>query len=449
MALGSAKAGMLADMWYWSPSQSTWTSYFSDATPAARYRSVSWTDTYGNGWIYGGSDADSNYLSDLWQFKVTDLTWLLKSGTPNVNQNPTYPALVGGSGQPGGLYSGNALSYNNAIYLFGGYGLSKTGVAGPNRDIWMFNATSLAWSFVMGTPGVVTGSTTTPGARSDAAAFSTGGYFFIFGGSGYDTNATATVGTIGDNWRFSACSFEGICAAVANTTAAATATGAAATATGAAASLTSGSTSGGAAAATGTSGGFGTTTTNNTGSTATTGGATTGTVETTTTATVVISMGMTGDPAQVNTDTIGNSVAATLGVPAEFINITIVYDNGTKRAVNIPFHLLITVFFPNSSAIAAVTGGGASSNMTTQLATLQNVVTNAANGTAVRNTLAASGVTVTSVTATTQSQVVQTSSTTLPNWPYTTKSGYSAGFALTPSIFVSTLFVLACSLALL
>jgi len=450
MALGATKASMLIDMWYWSPTQSTWSTYFSDSTPSARYSSASWTDQAGNGWIYGGRDSSSNYLSDLWQFNVADLTWLLKSGTPNVNQNPTYPTLLPGTGTPGGLYSASALVNNGGIYLFGGYGLDKSGAAGSTRDLWRFNTTSLTWTFLAGTPGTRTGSTTTPGARSSAAAWSVSGYIYLFGGSGYDTNGTANTGDLGDFWRSQFCGFDNTCVAGSPNNAA--------TPTTLAATLTSGATSGSTgfvtstgpranttAGSTATSGGQGVT---SGGAAGTTGGATTGVAEeTTTTATVTINMGMTGDPSQVNTDAIGDTVASSLGVPAEFINITIVYDNGTKRAVNIPFHLVITVFFPNSSAIAAVTGGAATPNITAQLATLQSVVTNAANSTSVRNTLASSGVTVTSVTSTTTSQVVTTpSSTTLPNWPQTTKSGYSAGFALTPSVFTSTLIVLAASL---
>jgi N-acetylneuraminic acid mutarotase len=439
--VGNSKAAPLTDMWYYSPTQSTWTSYFSESTPSARYNSASWTDKDGNGWLYGGRNADSNYLSDLWQFKVADLTWLLKSGTPNINQNPTYPTLVGGTGQPGGLHSASATSNNNVIYLFGGYGLDKAGAEGTNRDLWKFNATSATWTFVAGTPGIRTGSTTTPGARSQTAVASVNGYLYIFGGSGFDTNGTATAGTLGDNWRAQFCGFDNSCtAADVATTAASLTTGAKATTAGGFGSTRAASNT---TAASSTSGGQ--------------GGSTTGQVEVTTAANVTIALGMVGDPAAVNTVAVLGSVADDLGIPKEFLSITIVYENGTvytppkKRAVSVPFKLVINVFFPNSSAIAAVTGGSASPNMTAALSQLQAAVTAAANSTEVRATLASSGLTITSVTATTTSQTVVTpvSSTTLPNWPYTTKSSLGAGFALTPSVLIPALVLATSLLALL
>lgn len=458
MALGASKASMLADLWYWSPSQSTWSSYFSDASPSARSSSASWTDKDGNGWIYGGKDADSNYLSDLWQFKVADLTWLLKSGTPNVNQNPTYPTLVGGTGTPGGLYSANGLYFSGGIYLFAGYGLDKSGAAGANRDLWRFNVTALSWTYLSGTPASKIGSTTTPGARSAAAAWSTADTLFVFGGSGYDTNGTANVGDLGDFWSSKFCTFNpaGCTTSTPVQAVTPTTTGASLTsgATGSASSTTfkAANTTGATAA---TSGGKGTTggtglPSGTTGAAGSTG--TTGVVETTTQATVTVTMGMIGDPSQVNTNVIGNTVADNLGVPPQYVNITIVYDNATSttgnkaRAVSIPFHLVIVVLFPNSSAIAAVTGGNSTGNITGSLAVLQSVVTSAANSSDVRGALSSAGITVTSVTATTTSQVVTVpSSTTSPNFPHTTKgsSGPSAGFALTPSVFTSALVVLA------
>lgn len=116
--------------------------------PGARSGSVTWTDTAGNFWLYGGTGYDSagtnNVLGDLWKYSAGQWTW------------------VGGSN----------LARPPAVY-------GTKGVPAPGN---------------------------TPGARLGAAAWTDGaGNFWLFGGDGYftGTGCTPCSGEFNDLWEYS------------------------------------------------------------------------------------------------------------------------------------------------------------------------------------------------------------------------------------------------------
>jgi hypothetical protein len=89
--LSSSDEGGLNDLWRWDGTNWTWVSGSVRANqngtygtlgaaapgnvPGARYQAVSWTDTNGNGWLFGGTGYDSGVhfgsLGDLWAFGTT------------------------------------------------------------------------------------------------------------------------------------------------------------------------------------------------------------------------------------------------------------------------------------------------------------------------------------------------------------------------------------------
>ena len=102
--------------------------------PGARQRSVSWIDSSGDLWLFGGSGYDSigsvGGLNDLWRFDGTNWTWV--SGSDVINQNGVY-------GTKGTAHSANVpgcrsdsvswIDSSGNLWLFGGLGRDSAGEA--------------------------------------------------------------------------------------------------------------------------------------------------------------------------------------------------------------------------------------------------------------------------------------------------------------------------------
>ena len=158
--LDSAGAsGNLNDLWKFDGSSWTWVSgsntvnqsgvYGTKGTaapsnvPGARAGLVSWTDTTGNLWLFGGGGLDSTgaqgNLNDLWKFDGKNWTWV--SGASVADQSGVYGTLgtVSSSNVPG--TRADAFSWIDSagnLWLFGGTGLDSTGNFGVLNDLWRF-----------------------------------------------------------------------------------------------------------------------------------------------------------------------------------------------------------------------------------------------------------------------------------------------------------------------
>ena len=109
--------------------------------PGSRYDSISWTDSSGNLWLFGGYGYDSEwslgYLNDLWKFNGTDWTWV--SGDITVRQSGIYgsPGVADPANIPGSRY--RSISWTDSsgnLWLFGGSGLDNAGNYGNLNDLW-------------------------------------------------------------------------------------------------------------------------------------------------------------------------------------------------------------------------------------------------------------------------------------------------------------------------
>lgn len=236
--------GNLNDLWEFNPTAKTWTwdggSNIANAfgvygtlgvaaasnVPGARGDAVSWTDSSGNFWLYGGegegsSGAAGYDLSDLWEFSPTTKEWTWVSGSNAGGVAPVYGTLgvASASNTPGGRDSavGWADSSGN-LWLFGGFDYdSQSGANGTNEylnDLWEFSPTTKQWTWVggsntggakgvygtLGTPSA----SNVPGARGSQGIAVTwkdsSGNFWLFGGDGYDS--TGTQGNLNDLWRY-------------------------------------------------------------------------------------------------------------------------------------------------------------------------------------------------------------------------------------------------------
>ena len=162
--------------------------------PGARQGSVTWTDSSGNLWLFGG-DKNSSLYNDLWKFDGSNWAWI--SGSNTTGQKGTYGSqgVASISNVPGAR--GRTVSWidvNNKLWLFGGYGKDSAGVTGSLNDLWKFDPVTTAWTWVSGSDVVnqvgvygtkgVADAANVPGARSAAVAWADSlGNFWLFGGS--------------------------------------------------------------------------------------------------------------------------------------------------------------------------------------------------------------------------------------------------------------------------
>jgi N-acetylneuraminic acid mutarotase len=182
--------------------------------PGARTDSISWMDTSGNLWLFGGlgfaSTGTNSKLNDLWKFDGTNWTWV--SGSENAGHSGIYgtKGTPDSANIPGSRT--DSISWIDAagnFWLFGGDGLDSKKKSGKLNDLWMFNGTD--WTWVSGSnsvnqPGVygtkgTASITNIPGARDDSISWiDTSGNLWLFGGQGRDSNGL--VGELNDLWKY-------------------------------------------------------------------------------------------------------------------------------------------------------------------------------------------------------------------------------------------------------
>jgi N-acetylneuraminic acid mutarotase len=254
--------GSLNDVWEYNPSTHQWAwmagskyvnerAYFdsfgvfhSGNTPGARYGAVSFTDSGGNFWLFGGDgyDAVSNegYLCDIWEFNPSTRQWAWMGGSHYANELGTYNTLGVSSqgGHPGGRSSMVGWVDNDGnFWIFGGFGdpgwenpdggPPGSGGAVALNDLWKFNTETLNWTWMSGYDGPGTWGTFTtgyqvfnyygmpgvygtldvpdpgnnPGSRGLGSAWTDeDGNLWLYGGEGFD--AVGQGGYVDDTWEF-------------------------------------------------------------------------------------------------------------------------------------------------------------------------------------------------------------------------------------------------------
>ena len=103
---------------------------------------MSWTDSSGRFWLFGGNGIDSGggrgLLNDLWKYNNGEWTWM--SGANLINQNGVYgaQAMPASGNVPGArLAIVGWVDANGNLWLFGGYGVAA-GTEDRLNDLWMY-----------------------------------------------------------------------------------------------------------------------------------------------------------------------------------------------------------------------------------------------------------------------------------------------------------------------
>ena len=276
--------GQLNDLWEFNPSTNQWAWISGSSTdpfpsggrpgvygtmgtpatsnvPGGRYGAVSWTDSSGNLWLFGGSgnDANGNYgfLNDLWEFNPSlgtygEWAWMGGSSTipgykeGNSGVYGTLGAPVAGN-IPGGR--DNSVSWTDSsghLWLFGGYGSDASGIMGYLNDMWEFNpslGTYGEWAWMGGNSstschlvGLYPNQTTVcrsggvygtlgvpaagniPGGRELTVSWTdSSGNFWLFGGHAGNVGTVVNIdGVLSDLWMFNLSTNEWTCTVTSN-----------------------------------------------------------------------------------------------------------------------------------------------------------------------------------------------------------------------------------------
>jgi N-acetylneuraminic acid mutarotase len=229
-------SGDLNDLWRYSPASGQWTwmggSNTVNATgvygtqgvsdvanvPGARRLAVSWVDSAGDVWLFGGaieSSGTEHYFNDLWRYRPANGQWTWIGGSNTLDAAGVY-------GTQGAAASGNVpgarvrsvswIDSAGKLWLFGGGGEDSAGTAGRLNDLWRYSPVSGQWTWVSGSntadaSGVygtqgTAAAANVPGARiSPVSWIDKAGDLWLFGGDGLDTNGNRD--QLNDLWRYS------------------------------------------------------------------------------------------------------------------------------------------------------------------------------------------------------------------------------------------------------
>jgi N-acetylneuraminic acid mutarotase len=190
--------------------------------PGARHYSISWSDSFGNLYLFGGSGG--GHFNDLWKYdnnpaSATYGQWTWISGTSTSMVNGIYgtKGKASPTNMPGARYA--SISWGDTsgdLYLFGGSGYDSACNLCSLNDLWKYDnnpasATYGQWAWISGSSsstyvGVygtknVPSTTNKPGPRSLPISWSdASGNLYLFGGNGY--GSTAVFGSLNDLWKY-------------------------------------------------------------------------------------------------------------------------------------------------------------------------------------------------------------------------------------------------------
>jgi N-acetylneuraminic acid mutarotase len=203
--------------------------------PGGRSEAVSWVDSSGNLWLFGGSGIDSKgvtgNLNELWKFNPTTKEWAWMSGSETIGAKGGVLGVYGDLGvahsgnYPGGrIWPDGWTDASGNLWLFGGDGFDIYGDQGELNDLWEYKTATNVWTWMGGSdttgigdllPGTygtlgASGTKNTPGGRSAGLAWKDNkGNGWIFGGYGADGAAVASPwGWLNDLWQFNSTTHE-------------------------------------------------------------------------------------------------------------------------------------------------------------------------------------------------------------------------------------------------
>jgi N-acetylneuraminic acid mutarotase len=188
--------------------------------PPARDSAVTWTDSSGNFWLFGGNSSNGP-LNDLWEYSPSTGLWTWVAGSNGGGDLAGVYGTLGTpspSNAPGARYWATSWADSKGnLWLFGGVGRASGSGNGHLNDLWRFNTSSGEWTWMagsntaeaagvygtMGTPAP----TNTPGARYWTANWAdSSDNLWFFGGSCGLNCPGGVSGYFSDLWKYSTAS---------------------------------------------------------------------------------------------------------------------------------------------------------------------------------------------------------------------------------------------------
>lgn len=127
--------------------------------PGRRLDAMSWTDSTGNLWMFGGQVTSVNsYYQDLWMYNKASNNWVWKGGIKNAdygfNRHANYGAqgIYSSTNIPGARVRGKTWTdAQGNFYLYGGYGFDETSTTeGYLNDVWKYDVALNQWVWLSG-----------------------------------------------------------------------------------------------------------------------------------------------------------------------------------------------------------------------------------------------------------------------------------------------------------
>lgn len=191
----------------------------SENYPGARESSLSWIDSEGTVWLFGGYGLDKfgsrlGQLNDLWAYDQVENNWIWHSGSDFVNSTGSYikkgissPDYVPGARDA----STGWIDDDNNLWVFAGFKTTQF-KTGRYNDFWKFNTVEKEWTWYSGYDAttdlsqvgeygnIEEGSEPHPGARHGALTWhDSEGSFWIQGGAMIGTSSN---GMLNDLWKY-------------------------------------------------------------------------------------------------------------------------------------------------------------------------------------------------------------------------------------------------------
>ena len=190
--------------------------------PGSRAGSLTWKDSNGLFWIFGGRGYDKfgerlGYLNDLWSFNPQTGEWVWHGGSNFANSTGVYNQKGISSTEfiPGARIEGTTwVDDNDKLWMFGGFLNSSTGT-GLYSDFWQYEKESGEWTWFNGKNSTASqedvgvygevrnGSKPHPGARHGALTWTdSNDDFWMMGGSFFSSGDFG--GFLNDLWKYDA-----------------------------------------------------------------------------------------------------------------------------------------------------------------------------------------------------------------------------------------------------
>ncbi|MGC3979697.1 MAG: kelch repeat-containing protein [Steroidobacteraceae bacterium] len=224
-------SGILGDLWRYDPNTNQWTWISGSSNPnergtfgtlgvaassnmpSARLAAVSWLDSTGRFWMFGGTST-AGLLNDIWSYDPVSGWWTWEGGSSAANVAGVYGTrgVASATNSPGGrINATGATNGVNQLLLFAGYGDDSVGDEGAMNDLWSWDLTTHQWTWLNG--AATTGETgiygtqglpaanNTPGDRYSAISWvDSAGRYWMF--SGYGVDGSGVPNDLNDLWMY-------------------------------------------------------------------------------------------------------------------------------------------------------------------------------------------------------------------------------------------------------